>query len=60
MQHLPQAEAEQVKLQAQKWLKLLDEHYPEFKAIDCETASHKHSEAPFERNVADIRRSALC
>lgn len=59
MQQYNDEEAKQVKHQAEKWLKLLDQHYPEFRTIDCDSVGHKFSEPHYERNVSDIRRSVL-
>jgi len=48
-----------IKKDAEKWMNLIDQHYPEFKNINCESVTHKHIEPLYERNVSDIRRSTL-
>lgn len=60
MQIYTEQEREQVRQQARKWIKLLDQHYPEFKGINTDSNVHKLNEPHYERNVSDIRKSVLC
>jgi len=49
-----------IKVNAEKWIKLIDQHYPEFKNFNCESVVHKHLEPLYERNIVDIRRATIC
>ena len=59
MQNYNQDQVKTIKKNAEKWIKLIDEHYPEFKEVKCEGVKHKFNEPHFERNVSDIRRTIL-
>ena len=59
VQNYSDAQRKTVKANAEKWMKLIDEHYPEFKDLKCESVTHKHNEPHYERNVNDIRRTIL-
>lgn len=48
-----------IKENAQKWINLIDQHYPEFKTINCESVAHKFNEPLYERNISEIRRATL-
>ncbi len=59
MQQYGDAEATKVRSNAEKWIKLIDQHYPEFKTVNCESVTHKHNEPLYERSVAEIRKAIL-
>jgi len=59
MQQYSDDQVAKVKQNAEKWINLIDKHYPEFKNINCESVVHKHIEPLYERNIADIRRATL-
>lgn len=59
MQQYSEEQVAKIKQDAEKWINLIDQHYPEFKNISCESVAHKHNEPLYERNVADIRRATL-
>jgi len=60
MQQYSDQQATKVKQNAEKWIKLIDQHYPEFKNINCESVAHKHNEPLYERNIREIRKATLC
>ena len=59
MQQYTDEQVNKVKQNAEKWIKLIDQHYPEFKNVNTESIANKHQEPLYERNVADIRRATL-
>lgn len=59
MQQYSDEQVAKIKKDAQKWINLIDQHYPEFKNVNCESVTHKHNEPLYERNVVDIRRATL-
>jgi len=59
MQQYSDDQVSKIKANAEKWIKLLDQHYPEFRPVNCESVTHKHNEPLYERNISDIRRAVL-
>lgn len=59
VQNYSDAQVNKLKENAEKWINLIDQHYPEYKDIPCESITHKFNEPHYERNVTDIRRAIL-